>query len=845
MRLLKRSPNGDQELVSVDDNNLPPYAILSHTWTDDEEVTYDELMAGTGKRKQGYAKIRFCGERAAQDGLQYFWVDTCCINKSTIQELQTAINSMFRWYQGASKCYVYLSDVQVPAEVINAQDFRITWVEAFRRSRWFTRGWTLQELLAPAHVEFFSKEGKRLGSRISLEQEIHKTTGVPVSALRGQKALSKFSVEERMSWAAKRTTTFVEDKVYCLLGIFDIFLPLIYGEGEAYATDRLRAEIRRRQVGQGTVSQQDLTVSSLLPFPRNESFVGREDQLQSLEQFFLPNTHRRMTLYGLGGCGKSALALEFAYRMLAQGAGRLVFWVAAISRESFELAYRKIGIHLCIPGITDDNADIKGIVNKALSSDSIGQWLMIVDNADDPSVLMSSTAGDPGSVRLLDYLPHSSRGKILFTTRNRKAAADLTQSSVLELKDMSQVEARQLLARQISKDELLSDEESIDKLLELLAYLPLAIVQAAAFINSNDTPVSDYILLFRNTATETELFGEQFEDPSRYQETESTIAKTWHISFEQIRRQDRLAAEYLSFIACIDRINIPQSLLPPAGSRLQQIKAIGTLKGYAFITERQQPLQKVESEKLFDMHRLVHLSSEWWLKGHDEQTARTAEAAARLEELIPYGGHEGKDVWTRYLSHALHVAGPNGILEEMARAPLLDRIGRCQSSLGQYSAAETTYRRVVLLREKSLGKEHDQTLASMSQVASALESQGKYEEAESMDRQTLARRDKVLGVEHPDTLTSMSNLALGKYSEAESMNRQTLARYEKVLGADHPHTLMSIYCLAHLLANQRRTDESVVLYERACTGYSAVLGEDHPTTRACRNHYFEVLMSLK
>ncbi|KAF1981870.1 HET-domain-containing protein [Aulographum hederae CBS 113979] len=361
------------------------------------------------KRKRGYAKIRFCGERAAQDGLQYFWVDTCCINKSTIQELQTAINSMFRWYQGASKCYVYLSDVQVPAEVINAQDFRITWVEAFRRSRWFTRGWTLQELLAPAHVEFFSKEGKRLGSRISLEQEIHKTTGVPVSALRGQQALSKFSVEERMSWAAKRTTTFVEDKVYCLLGIFDIFLPLIYGEGEAYATDRLRAEIRRRQVGQGTVSQQDLTVSSLLPFPRNECFVGREDQLQSLKQFLLPNTHRRMTLYGLGGCGKSALALEFAYRMLAQRAGRLVFWVAAISRESFELAYRKIGIHLCIPGITDDNADIKGLVNKALSSDSIGQWLMIVDNADDPSVLMNNTAGDPGSARLLDYLPHSSR----------------------------------------------------------------------------------------------------------------------------------------------------------------------------------------------------------------------------------------------------------------------------------------------------------------------------------------------------------------------------------------------------------------------------------------------------
>jgi hypothetical protein len=216
MRLLKRLPNGVFELISFDDDNPPPYAILSHTWTDDEEVTYDELVAGTGKDKAGYAKIRFCGERAAQDGLQYFWVDTCSINKSTLQELQTAINSMFRWYQRASKCYIYLSYIQVPDEVIDTQAFRVTWEQAFQRSRWFTRGWTLQELLAPASVEFFSKEGKRLGSRIFLEQEIHEITKIPIRVLRGQ-SLTDSSVEERMSWAARRTTTLKEDKVYCLL----------------------------------------------------------------------------------------------------------------------------------------------------------------------------------------------------------------------------------------------------------------------------------------------------------------------------------------------------------------------------------------------------------------------------------------------------------------------------------------------------------------------------------------------------------------------------------------------------------------------------------------------------
>ena len=244
MRLLKRKSDDDFELVTFDTDDLPSYAILSHTW-DDGEVTYDELVAGTGKNKAGYVKIRFCEERAAEDGLQYFWVDTCCINKSIRQELDTAINSMFRWYHRAKKCYVYLSDVQIPEEVMDVQSFRITWEDAFRRSRWFTRGWTLQELLAPPMVEFFSKGSKRLGSKISLELEIHEITKVPIGALRGQH-LSEFSVPERMSWAANRKTTYKEDRVYCLLGIFSVFLPLIYGEGEEYAAQRLKEEIERR-----------------------------------------------------------------------------------------------------------------------------------------------------------------------------------------------------------------------------------------------------------------------------------------------------------------------------------------------------------------------------------------------------------------------------------------------------------------------------------------------------------------------------------------------------------------------------------------------------------------------
>lgn len=261
MRLLKRLPSGAFELVSFSSDNPPPYAILSHTWTQGQEVTYNELVAGTGKDKTGYDKICFCVEQAAADGLEYCWVDSCCIDKSTNDELSTAINSMFRWYQRASKCYVYLSDVSLPDEITDAAAFPIAWQEAFRQSRWFTRGWTLQELLAPASVEFFCKQGKqgrRLGSRVSLEQEIHEITEIPIAALRGQ-SLTEFTVENRMGWAAGRTTTLNEDKVYCLLGLFGVFLSLIYGEGEAHATLRLREEIQKRQKGCAIDSSRNLS----------------------------------------------------------------------------------------------------------------------------------------------------------------------------------------------------------------------------------------------------------------------------------------------------------------------------------------------------------------------------------------------------------------------------------------------------------------------------------------------------------------------------------------------------------------------------------------------------------
>jgi hypothetical protein len=246
MRLLEYNNDGEFSQVEFFGDDIPEYAILSHRWGA-EEVTLADLKDGTGKSKAGYGKLRFCGEQARSDGLQYFWVDTCCIDKSNSTELAEAINSMFRWYRNAAKCYVYLSDVsRTPFATDNKSNEH--WEATYRRSRWFTRGWTLQELIAPASVRFFSKEGELLGDKVSLERHICEITGIPVKALRGS-PLSDFSVTERMLWADKRETTRVEDKAYSLLGIFDVYMPLIYGEGGEKALKRLREEIDKASKG--------------------------------------------------------------------------------------------------------------------------------------------------------------------------------------------------------------------------------------------------------------------------------------------------------------------------------------------------------------------------------------------------------------------------------------------------------------------------------------------------------------------------------------------------------------------------------------------------------------------
>jgi hypothetical protein len=249
MRLLQRSDTGELSFHSFrDSDTIPSYAILSHTWgADDEEVTFEDVENGAAETKPGYEKIRFCGEQAGRNGLHYFWIDTCCINKKDSVELSRSINSMFRWYRNATRCYVYLPDVsttvgQGTMKEERDENVKDIWATEFPKSKWFTRGWTLQELIAPASVEFFSQNHERLGDKTSLMEKIHEVTGIPRSALQGA-PLSQFSVDERLQWIDPRTTKLEEDKAYSLLGIFDVTMQLRYGEGMPAAFKRLEEAI--------------------------------------------------------------------------------------------------------------------------------------------------------------------------------------------------------------------------------------------------------------------------------------------------------------------------------------------------------------------------------------------------------------------------------------------------------------------------------------------------------------------------------------------------------------------------------------------------------------------------
>ncbi|KAH7119535.1 kinesin light chain 3 [Dendryphion nanum] len=812
MRLLHFDQAG--RLLSTDFSGkiIPPYAILSHRWGD-SEVLFVDIANESYEEKEGYRKIEFCAEQAAKDQLQYFWIDTCCIDKWNLNELSKSINSMFRWYKDARKCYVFLPDVSVSTVTATAQ--RTDWEASFRASEWFRRGWTLQELIAPESVEFFTREGQRIGDKRSLEQLIHEISDVPIEALQGC-SLDKFTIPERMEWTKSRETTEEEDIVYCLLGILSISMPTSYGEGREKARIRLTAEINN-------------SAPFIVPFSQNDNFVGQKLQLAELETKFLEsNQAATVAIAGPRGIGKSQLALELAYRVRQQNKSCSVFWIDASSLDGVDQSYANVARKLKIPGWNDEKTDVKQIVKLHLSRKEAGQTFLIFDNAD--TVNLSSngiSVGQYGS--LADYLPQSELCSILFTTTNYDVARTLASQNIIELQGMEQDTARQMLEQYLNTPVSRNEQQQAELLLQELSHLPLAIVHAAAYINTTRITLQNYrTQLAERDQADLNSISDIPENKLQGYDRKSPIAATLHLSIKHICHESPLAAEYLFLAACVNPKDILLGFLG-APSPYEKEEAIRILNCYKLVTRR-------PAESALDLHRFVHAALRGWLWKHEALDKWTKRAIAQISRVFPESSHGNRSKWRRMLPHAKYTLSYSSRNQEDTEE--MELIRKCADALfsdGQYRESEELFKQVVETSARLFGYEHPNTLISMANLASTYSNQGRWKEAEELLVQVMETSSRVLGYEHPDTLISMGNLAAtyrnqGRWKEAEELAMQVMEKRKKVLGNEHPLTLTSMANLASTYMKQGRWKKAEELEAQVMEVSLRVLGEENPST---------------
>lgn len=633
---------------------------------------------------------------------------------------------------------------------------------------------------------------------------------------------------------------------------------------------------------------QPVSKPTTLPFGRNKNFIGRLSQLKELLNLVPPDADetdcQRTAIEGLGGIGKTQLALEIAYRIREEHNNCAVFWVPAVDVASFENAYLEIGrrlgvegIDACVSGVPDPagppiadvKPDVKVLVKEALDR-SAEPWLLIVDNADDMELLFGT---DNGNVSLRDYLPFSLKGSILFTTRNHEVVADLDipLSHTITIGEMSWTEAISFLNTYLTPVQM-EDAKSTVELLEFLAYLPLALKQASAYMAKTKITVTKYLAQCQRSDVElVKLLSKDFEDRGRYKTISNPITTTWLISFNHISRDKPLAVEYLKFMSLLAEKDIPRTILPADYDDFGTDEAIATLKAYAFINER-------SSSERYDMHRLVRLAMRNWLAKEDELQTRVTAVIRRLKSVFPFPDHTNKNIWFGYIPHASAALQLYDVVtDQEAVIYLLDWLAKSYTYTGNYLAAEMQYQRAIELSTLLHGSRHTATLRLLSNLGGVYFERGRPEQAEPIWRDVLSRRIEVLGLEHPDTLFSMDSLALdlqfqgreedaavvieqvydlrlrslgannpctlssaaklaesirrkGRHTEAEALSRQTFDLMQDILGAHHPDTIDVLRCLSVTIADQGRYEEAEGLFRQALEVCTRTLGEAHPKT---------------
>lgn len=400
----------------------------------------------------------------------------------------------------------------------------------------------------------------------------------------------------------------------------------------------------------------------------NTRFIGRDKELQEMNRLlFDEHGCSKLAIVGLGGVGKTQLALKFAHGVSKARPEYSIFWAPAFSLQSYEKTCSDLVDELSIADTQREKGeekDAKMLFKRHLESDKVGKWALILDNADDEEVLFGPKGDTAKGISL--YLPDSEDGVVIFTTRFRGIAVDLAESNMIELKGMSQEEAQDFLTRSLAQ----KNQEGTGQLLKELTYLPLAIAQAAAFMNKKQIPVTRYLELLQKPEQEViGLLTKAFRVGKGNNNSEVAVATTWLVSFDQIRRDDQKAAELLKFIGCLEHKAIPTSILPEMPLEADMEDAIGTLCAYDFLT-------RLKDGATFDMHRLVHLAIRAWLN-HDDLVKEEANATRRLYDVFPTPDNQNPNrrLSSSYLPHALRLLNATRDSTMLERSVLCMKVG--------------------------------------------------------------------------------------------------------------------------------------------------------------------------
>jgi tetratricopeptide (TPR) repeat protein len=516
-----------------------------------------------------------------------------------------------------------------------------------------------------------------------------------------------------------------------------------------------------------------------------------------------------------------------AHWVRAKRQGWSVFWLPAFSTAGFEQECAKLVKSLNI--LYSEGEDVKEVFQRHFNSGRIDKWFLIIDNADDMEILKPSNDTAKG---IFDFLPNHIDGRILFTTRFMRVAVAAAKNEVVKLSGMDFEEASELLKTSFIKDdgfwaEEFRDEQIVAKLLDALTCLPLAITQATAYMNTNQTSLKDYLQLFEHTDENNaiELLEQGHDDETYYSKSQSAVATTWIVSFNRIRSSDPAAANVLSFMSTIEPRAIPRSLLPIPETEQRLAKAIGTLLGHGFLTRRGQ-------EAIYDMHRLVHLATRRWNEEgrHTRQVQRLA--LAHVAEVFPVYGWENRYVYQQYLPHAQRLLDITDGIENKDICELGYKVGECLLIEGQAERAIHRLKRVDRINEHTLEENHHDRLSTQRSLATAYLINGQLQDGIRLLEHVVDIQKGMLKEDNPNLLVSQSRLAQAYGGNGQ--NQQAIKLMEHVvmiqgkLAEDSNDRLSSQHMLANIYRENGQINEAIELLEYVVATGRKYLPQDHP-----------------